>query len=554
MKKKLDHEYIVTSSNPYIDSRGEINNFKLNEKINLIATITSKKGTMRSNHYHPVQQQKCLLIKGQYVSVYKDLLNKNSKKITHVVQPGDLIMTQPNVAHTMVFTKDSIFLNLVNGEREHKNYGKTHTIPYQLINNYEKNYLVDNYKLNCRVCNESNFFRFVSLGFQPHPNNLLKDKNKDKFFYPLEINICDNCYNAQLSITSNYKKIYSNYIYKSSISKKFINHFNEAASNYINFFKLKKNTSLIIDVGSNDGIGLLPFKKLGFKKIVGFEPSKKLSKESKKLGIKTNNEFFNLKNTSKLRNKADLILASNVFAHNDDLNELFLAMKNSIKKKGSIIIEVQYFLKTMKDYSFDNIYHEHTNYWTLTSLNNFMQNHNCKIFNVEKIDTHGGSLRVYVSKNLKIKVNKTVSQILKEENIFKVTNKKSYLNYQKNLDKKKDNVLKNISWLKKKYGKLYGYGASAKATVSMNFFGLNSELIANVIDDNSLKVGKYIPGTGVKIISKKKLKKQKCVIIFAWNMFKEIKDDNSSKFQFFVNIRDLYSSNFIKKFSKKKLF
>ena len=138
MKKKLDHEYIVRSSNPYIDNRGEINNFKLNEKINLIATITSKRGTMRSNHYHPVQQQKCLLIKGRYVSVYKDLLNKNSKRITHVVKPGDLIMTQPNVAHTMVFTEDSIFLNLVNGEREHKNYGKTHTLPYQLIDNNEK--------------------------------------------------------------------------------------------------------------------------------------------------------------------------------------------------------------------------------------------------------------------------------------------------------------------------------------------------------------------------------------------------------------------------------
>ena len=553
MKKKLDHEYIVTGSDPYIDNRGEINNFKLNEKINLIATITSKKGTMRSNHYHPVQQQKCLLIKGQYVSVYKDLLNKNSKKITHVVKPGDLIMTQPNVAHTMVFTKDSIFLNLVNGEREHKNYGKTHTIPYQLVDDNEKKYLVDNYKFNCRVCSESSLFRFVSLGFQPHPNNLLKSKNKDKFFYPLEINICNNCYNAQLSTTSNYKKIYTNYIYKSSISKKFISHFNEAALNYINFFKLKKNTSLIIDVGSNDGIGLLPFKKLGFKNIIGFEPSKKLSKESKKLGIKTNNVFFNLKNSLKLKNKADLILASNVFAHNDNLNELFLAMKNSIKKKGSIIIEVQYFLKTIKDYSFDNIYHEHTNYWTLTSLNRFMSNHNCKIFNVEIINTHGGSLRVYISKNLRVNINKTVKNLLKEENKFKVTSKDSYTNYQKNLDKKKDNVIKNINWLKKKYKKLYGYAASAKATVSMNFFGLNSNYITNMVDDNSLKTGKYIPGTGVKIISKHKLKKQKCVIVFAWNMFDEIKNDNLDKFQTFINIRDLYNMNFIKKFKNKLL-
>ena len=125
--KEIYKEFVVRGKDAFVDKRGEINNFKLNENINLIATITSKRGTMRSNHYHPIQQQKCLLIKGEYISVYKDLQSKNSKKITHVIKPGDLVVTEPNVAHTMVFTKDSIFLNLVKGEREHRNYGKTHT-------------------------------------------------------------------------------------------------------------------------------------------------------------------------------------------------------------------------------------------------------------------------------------------------------------------------------------------------------------------------------------------------------------------------------------------
>ena len=231
----------------------------------------------------------------------------------------------------MVFTKDSVFLNLVNGEREHKNFGKTHTIPYPLVNKSEKKFLLKNYKFNCRICNHDNFFRFVSLGFQPNPNDLINSIKKDKYFYPLEINICNNCYNAQLSSVSNYKKIYSNYIYRSSISQKFINHFNDAAKKYINILKLKKS-SFIIDVGSNDGIGLKPFKSMGFKNILGFEPSKKLSNESRKIGIKTKNCFFDKKNTSNLKNKTDLILASNVFAHNDDLDALFSSMKNSIKK------------------------------------------------------------------------------------------------------------------------------------------------------------------------------------------------------------------------------
>tara|TARA_B100000787_G_scaffold40606_1_gene28795 strand:- start:745 stop:2406 length:1662 start_codon:yes stop_codon:yes gene_type:complete len=549
MKKRKIFEYIVTGSDPFVDQRGEINNFRLNEKVNLIATITSKKGTMRSNHYHPIQQQKCLLIKGQYVSIYKDLLNKDSKRITHVVNPGDLIITEPNVAHTMVFTKDSIFLNLVNGEREHKNYGKTHTIPYQLVDDSEREYLVDNYKHECRVCLNESFSRFVSLGFQPHPNDLLSSNKEDKYYYPLEINICKKCFNAQLSTKSNYSKIYSNYLYKSSISKEFINHFYKAAVKYVDFFKLKKKTSFIVDIGSNDGVGLLPFKKLGYKNILGFEPSEKLSRETKKLGIKTENAFFNIKNTSKLKNKVDLILASNVFAHNDDLNELFSSMKKSLKSNGSIVIEVQYFLKTIKDYSFDNIYHEHVNYWTLTSLSNFMLNHECRIFNVEEINTHGGSLRVYISKNKKIKINKSVKSILQNESKFGINNKKTYLDYQLELEKKKINVIKNMNWLKKKYNKIYGYGASAKATVSMNYFGIDKSYIKNMMDDNKLKIGKFIPGTGVKIISKKRLKESDCIIVFAWNMFSEIKKNNLDLSGTFINIRDLYKSDFIKEFS-----
>ena len=549
MKINHKHEYIIRGSDVFADNRGEINNYKLKDKVNLIATITSKKGTMRSNHYHPIQQQKCLLIEGEYISVYKNLLENNSEKITHIVKPGDLIFTEPNVAHTMVFTKNSVFLNLVNGEREHKNYGKTHTIPYQLVDESEKKFLLNNYKFDCRVCGKQDFFRFVSLGFQPNPNELVTSKKKDKFFFPLEINICTNCYNAQLSTISNYKKIYSSYVYKSSVSKEFTNHFKNAASKYINLFKLKKK-SFIIDVGSNDGIGLKPFRDLGFNNILGFEPSKKLCILSKKLGIKTKNSFFDKKNTLNLRNKADLILASNVFAHNDELDVLFSSMKQTIKKSGVIIIEVQYFLKTIQDYTFDNIYHEHANYWTFSSINNFIKKNDCKIFNVEKIDTHGGSIRVYISKNLKQKVSKNVIQILKEEKKFQITNKDKYLNFQKNLNKIKKNVFKNITWLKKRFKKIYGYAASAKTTVAMNYFGIDHKLVHNVIDDNSLKQGKYIPGTGVKIISKNSLKYEKCAVVFAWNMFEEISQKNKI-FENCINIRDLYKPDFIRKFINK---
>ena len=134
-KNENNLEHIFKGQNEFIDIRGKISNYELPEPVNLIGYIESKNGTVRANHYHPVQEQKCLLVKGQFISLYKDLISKNSEIVTHVVNKGDLIVTKPNVAHAMVFTKDSIFLNLVRGEREHKNYGITHTLPYELVNN-----------------------------------------------------------------------------------------------------------------------------------------------------------------------------------------------------------------------------------------------------------------------------------------------------------------------------------------------------------------------------------------------------------------------------------
>ena len=137
---KNELEYVYKGKNEFKDHRGKISNYELTEPINLIGYIESKKKTVRANHFHPIQEQKCLLIKGQFISVYKDLLNKNSIKVSHVVNEGDAIVTKPNVAHAMVFTKNSIFINLVRGEREHQNYGITHTIPYQLIDKTDKKY------------------------------------------------------------------------------------------------------------------------------------------------------------------------------------------------------------------------------------------------------------------------------------------------------------------------------------------------------------------------------------------------------------------------------
>ena len=288
-------EYVKDGENLFVDKRGKISNHELTEPINLIGLIDSKRGTMRANHYHPQQEQKCLFTKGQIIEVFQDIVNPGSPKITQVVNEGQLSIIKPNVAHTMVFTKDTTFLNLVRGERDHEKYGVTHTIKHNFVDEKEKNLLLKCYKFDCRSCGNTNLKRVVSLGYQPLANNLLKKQKEKCELYPLEVNYCDKCHNCQLSVCVDPKKMFINYLYTSSTSKVFRQHFVTAAKKYIKDLKLKKNNSYIIDIGSNDGVALKPFKDLGFKKSFGVEPAKNLAKIANKNKIKTFNGFLEKK-------------------------------------------------------------------------------------------------------------------------------------------------------------------------------------------------------------------------------------------------------------------
>ena len=534
-----DLEYIKDGHDKYFDYRGQISNHELTEPINLIGLINSKKGTIRANHYHPQQEQKCLFTKGQIIEVFQDILNPGSPKITQLVNEGQLSVIKPNVAHTMVFTKDTTFLNLVRGEREHDNYGITHTIKHIFVDEKEKKLLMECYKFECRSCGNKNLKRVVSLGYQPLANNLLNKKDEKSEFYPLEMNFCEKCFNCQLSVAVDPKKLFSNYLYTSSTSKIFRDHFVNAANNYIKNFNLKAKKSYIIDIGSNDGVALKPFKDLNFKKILGVEPAKNLAKIANKNKIKTFNGFLNKKNLKKIKKGANLILASNVFAHSDNLQEMAECMFELLDKKGTIVIEVQYLLNTLKDLTFDNIYHEHYNYWSLTSLNNFFNRLNAKIYRSERIDTHGGSIRIYVSKDKNKKVEKSVTKLIAEENKFGIKKFETYKKFGEKVYKIRDNILKNFDKLKKNHKKIIGYGAPAKATTALNFYGISNQ-IDFIVEDNSLKHNKFIPGVKIPIKSKKNIKNNNnTMVVLAWNFFKDIKKNNSNLSKNFINIKVL---------------
>ena len=448
--KPKNLEYLKQGEKEYVDKRGKISNYELTESINLIGLITSKKNTVRANHYHPIQEQKCLVTEGRFISVFKNLLDIDQPIITQVVNKGDITVTKPNVAHTMVFTENTTFLNLVRGEREHANYGITHTIPHTLVDEKLKKILLSGYKFDCRVCGNIRLKRVVSFGMMPLANNLENKINSKVDKFPLELNYCDKCTNCQLSYVVNPKKLFSNYLYTSSTSKSFSNHFKNAASNYIKKLKLKKN-ALIIDIGSNDGIALRPFVSKGYKNVIGIEPAKNISKIANKNKIKTINSFFNNLVLKKIKKKADLILASNVFAHSDKIDEIVKTVDKLLKPGGTFIIEVQYLVNTLKDCTFDNIYHEHVNYWCLHSLQSYFKKFNFKVFDAEKIDTHGGSLRVFIKKNhINIKINSSIKKILSEEKKFGIFKYETFKIFRNKVELAKKNVERNIKSLKKK--------------------------------------------------------------------------------------------------------
>jgi nucleoside-diphosphate-sugar epimerase len=538
-----DLEHVKNGENLFIDNRGVISNHELTEPINLIGMIESKKGTIRANHYHPQQEQKCLFTKGQIIEIFQDIINPNSPKITQVVNEGQLSIIKPNVAHTMVFSKDTTFLNLVRGERDHENYGITHTVKHVFVDEKEKNLLLECYKFDCRSCGNNDLNRVVSLGYHPLANNLLNKKDEKCELYPLEVNYCKNCHNCQLSVAVDPKKMFSNYLYTSSTSKTFRNHFIEAAKKYSKELKLNKNKSYIIDIGSNDGVALKPFLDLGFKKVLGVEPAKNLAKLANKNKIKTFNGFLEKENIKKIKKNADLILASNVFAHSDKLKEMAECMFELLGKKGTIVIEVQYLMNTLKDLTFDNIYHEHYNYWSLTSLIYFFNQFSAKIYRSEKVNTHGGSIRVYIKKDKKVKIEQSVKKMLKEEEVFGIKDFKTYEKFAEKVYKIKENVLTNIKKLKEKNKKIIGFGAPAKATTALNFFGISRE-IEFIVEDNKLKHNKFIPGVKIPIKNKSKIKdKKNILLVLAWNFYNDIKTNNKDLSDNFINIKELESNN-----------
>jgi len=232
-----------------------------------------------------------------------------------------------------------------------------------------------------------------------------------------------------------------------------------------------------------------------------------------------------------------------MFAHSDNLDEIVKGVFALLKDNGCFIIEVQYLLDTINDLTFDNIYHEHVNYWSVTSLNNFFSRLGYQICKVEHINTHGGSIRAYI-KDKTASQDKSVTEFLQKEDKFGLNKYETYLNFADKVREAKSNVINNIKTLKDKNNTIVGYGSPAKATTALNYYGIDSNDIQYIVDDNPLKHNKLLPGVRIPIYGKDKLKEKMpdIIIVMAWNFIEEIKNNNKDlldKGVKFISIKDL---------------
>jgi SAM-dependent methyltransferase len=400
------------------------------------------------------------------------------------------------------------------------------------------------YKNTCRVCENSQLHKVLDLGNSPLANNLLSSSDEKCEMYPLELMYCDKCHNSQLSYVVPAKEMFDHYLYVSSTSKSFREHFERASEQYIKEFNLSSN-SLVIDIGSNDGIALKPFKNKGIK-VVGVEPAKNIAKIANENGITTINGYFSKeveKQINDVYGNADLITASNIYAHVNDLTDFTHSVFKLLKKDGCFIVEVQYLLDTIKDLTFDNIYHEHVNYWCVTSINNYFNKLGYSVIKVEHINTHGGSIRVYV-KNKGSQIDVSVSDFLEKEIKFGLTNIELYDIFANKVKQTKITFNNNIKKIKERNESIVGYGSPAKATTTLNYFEVSNKDIDFIIEDNKLKHNKFLPGITIPIKSKDELKNNipNNIIIMAWNFADEIVANNQELVKqgvTFLNIKKL---------------
>jgi len=382
---------------------------------------------------------------------------------------------------------------------------------------------------NCRFCNQPLTEVFADLGASPLANSYLSSEQMIQMepYYPLCTYVCTSCFLVQLPEFESAQTIFSDYAYFSSFSDSWLQHAKQYVAMMVDRFDLDQSCQ-VIEIASNDGYLLQYFKERGIP-VLGIEPAKNIAEAAIAAQIPTLNQFFG-QNTARQMvaedHMADLLIGNNVLAHVPDVNDFVAGMKTILKADGLFTMEFPHLMCLIDENQFDTIYHEHFSYYSFLSVNAIFKAHGLKIFDVDQIPTHGGSLRIFGchSEQESYKVTEHAIKLLIDEKKRGFDSIETYRQFNEQVRKTKQAILKFMIEITEQNHAIVGYGAPAKGNTLLNFCGIRSDMLPYTVDRSPHKQNHFLPGTRIPIFAPKKILEDKpdFVLILPWNIQEEI--------------------------------
>ncbi len=379
----------------------------------------------------------------------------------------------------------------------------------------------------CQICGNERLELIISLGHHPLVQAYLTtDMLKEpEVYYPLDLYRCDKCGLAQIGFAPDPRIVFPpEYPMQTSMTKMYIEHFAKFADFMINKFKLTRN-DLVVDIGSNDGTLLKGFHDKGIR-VLGIEPAN-LAEIAISKGIPTVKEYFNEKIAEKIvveHGKAKVITATNVFGHIVDLDSLMHGISKLLSDDGLFVSESQYLLGLIKETLYDTVYHEHLRYYSLKPLMELLNKFGFNIFDVELIPTHGGSIRVFASKQ-KLPMSERLKQLLEEEKKGKLYDKETYKELRQRIVNSKIKLMKILYEIKNSGKNIVGISAPARGSTTLSYCNIDKDVLDYTVErKGSLKIGLFTPGTHVPIVDEERLFKEQpdYALLLSWHIGEEL--------------------------------
>lgn len=383
--------------------------------------------------------------------------------------------------------------------------------------------------LECRSCGARLEHSFLDLGVTPLANAFIKaaDLAQHEQSYPLHARVCARCLLVQLPQVETPEKIFGHYVYFSSYSDSWLQHAQGFARAALERYRLGAG-NLVMEVGSNDGYLLQYFSAAGIP-VLGVEPAQNVAEVATSRGIRTINRFFGAQAAGEIiaqYGPADLLIGNNVLAHVPDLNDFVAGLAAALKPAGVLAVEFPHLLRLMLENQFDTIYHEHFCYFSLHAVEQVFRRHGLRVFSIDTLATHGGSLRVHVAhtSDSSHALEGSVQQIRDLEHAHRLDRLETYAGFAGRPLKVKQRLLEILREAKLSGGPIAAYGAAAKGNTLLNYCGIGRDLVEYVVDRNPHKQGLFLPGSRIPVCAPEKLRQTRpaLVLVLPWNLLDEI--------------------------------